>query len=140
MVCSAPTVNRVCAVCSSPFYGMSQAGRRWQRSLFPWIEGWRKGTPARSHADGCVFHCTKTVQTPTGPCEENLIIGCYVDDLLITYSHDDKHSLYAAFTRDLAARWDVDDEGDVTDLLGIDISIEENCVCLKQTNYYLRSL
>ena len=114
---------------------MSQAGRRWQRSLFPWIEEWQHGTLKRSHADGCVFHVIKTVTTPYGDRLEHLIVGVYVDDLLITHSHDDEHSLYSQFTRDLSARWDVDDEGDVTDLLGVDISVEDDCICLRQTQY-----
>ena len=46
-----------------------------------------------------------------------------------------EYSLYSQFTRDLSARWDVDDEGDVTDLLGVDISVEDDCICLRQTQY-----
>eukprot|EP00965_Chrysotila_dentata_P096421 3186535-Pleurochrysis_carterae.AAC.1 len=30
---------RVCQVVK-PVYGMAQAGRRWQRSLFPWLRDW----------------------------------------------------------------------------------------------------
>ena len=26
-----------------PIYGMSQAGRRWQRSLYPWMNEWTTG-------------------------------------------------------------------------------------------------
>ena len=87
---------RVCRV-EKPIYGMSQAGRRWQRSLFPWIEKWQNGTlrVKRSHADGCVFHVIKTVTTPSGDRFEHLIVGVYVDDLLITHSHDDEYSLYS---------------------------------------------
>ena len=33
-------VTRICKV-EKPVYGMAQAGRRWQRSLFPWMLAWR---------------------------------------------------------------------------------------------------
>ena len=51
-----------------------------------------------TESDLCVFTRRETVQTPSGPRDETLIIGCYVDDLLTLYSHDDEHSLYHSFT------------------------------------------
>ena len=33
-------VDRICRV-EKPVYGMAQAGRRWQRTIFPWILAWR---------------------------------------------------------------------------------------------------
>ena len=33
-------VARLCKV-EKPMYGMAQAGRRWQRSLSPWLLDWR---------------------------------------------------------------------------------------------------
>eukprot|EP00966_Prymnesium_polylepis_P054459 1258828-Prymnesium_polylepis.1 len=75
------------------------------------------------------------MNTPSGPREEQLYIGCYVDNLLILASHTDEHSLYALFTRDLAARWDVEDEGEVADLLSVEISQEDEHVVLRQVNY-----
>ena len=115
-----------------PIYGMAQAGRRWQRSLYPWLAAWGL-TPA--HADPNVFQCKRTVDTPDGPREERLIIGCYVDDLFTLYSHDDEHSLYRKFIHDLNERWNVEDEGEVTDLLGIEIERDGNTISLKQTAY-----
>ena len=82
-----------------------------------------------------MFHTKQTVETPSGPRNEVLIIGCYVDDLFILYSHDDDCSLYQRFTNDLQARWDVDDEGPVSDLLNIEIHREDDCVVLRQTSY-----
>ena len=78
-----------------PIYGMTQAGRRWQRTLFPYLL--RHGFVA-TVCDPCVFTRRETVQTPSGPRDETLIIGCYVDDLFTLYSHDDEHSLYHTFT------------------------------------------
>ena len=85
--------SRVCRVIK-PCYGMAQAGRRWQRSLFPWIIEWNDGARKQTYADSCVFHCRQTVKTPDGERTEWLLVGACVDDLCILYSHDDEHSLY----------------------------------------------
>ena len=53
-------LTRICRV-EKPIYGMAQAGRRWQRSIFPWIES--QGFTASS-SDRCVFVKRKTMQTP----------------------------------------------------------------------------
>ena len=95
---------------NKPVYGMAQAGRRWQRTLFPWLKEW--GLKA-CESDNCVFFLKRTVETPAGPREDTLIVGCYVDDLFILYNSDDEYSSYHQFTRDLQKRWSVDDEGDV---------------------------
>ena len=129
--------SRVCRILK-PCYGMAQAGRRWQRALFPWLREWHDGSLCQTYGDSCVFHCRKEVHTPNGKRMEWLVVGAYVDDLCTLYSHDDKHSLYHKFTNDLQKRWAVEDEGDVSDLLGIDISIEEGHVCLRQSNYISR--
>ena len=123
-----PRVWRV----AKPVYGMAQAGRRWQRSLFPWLKEWGL---KQCESDDCVFHLTADVDTPTGKRRDTLIIGCYVDDLFILYSSNDAHSLYARFIADLQARWDVEDEGPVADLLNIEIAREGDSVLLRQTTY-----
>ena len=63
-----------------PVYGMAQAGRRWQRTLFPWLKEW--GLTA-CDSDSCVFFLRRKVDTPRGPREDTLVVGCYVDDLFI---------------------------------------------------------
>ena len=115
-----------------PVYGMAQAGRRWQRTLFPWLLDW--GLKA-CDSDSCVFHMHSTTNTPNGPRKEVLIVGCYVDDLFVLYSHDDEHSLYQRFTTDLQARWEVDDEGAVSDLLNIEIHRDQDRIILRQSAY-----
>ena len=156
-------VTRICKV-EKPVYGMAQAGRRWQRSLFPWMLAWRcdaKGAKGCAHrpsplnadtdatsagtdvrprlyqtdADSCVFYTEAMISTPSGTRHEYLFVGVYVDDLFILSSHDDEHSLYHYFTRDLAAAWDVEDEGEVDDLLSIEISSKDGHVSLTQTGY-----
>ena len=115
-----------------PVYGMAQAGRRWQRSLFPWLKEWGL---KQCESDNCVFQLTAMVDTPSGPRKDTLIIGCYVDDLFIVYNTGDRHSLYYRFINDLRKRWEVDDEGDITDLLNIEISREGPAVVLRQKAY-----
>eukprot|EP00965_Chrysotila_dentata_P124249 4107377-Pleurochrysis_carterae.AAC.1 len=95
--------TRVCRVVK-PVYGMAQAGRRWQRSLFPWLTEWGF---TQSHSDPCVFVCHKTLNGSN----QTLILGCYVDDLFVLYDDNSADSLYASFTADLSARWNVEDEG-----------------------------
>ena len=124
--------DQVCKIVK-PVYGMAQAGRRWQRSLFPWLKEYGF---TQCHADSCVFELTRTQSTPTGPREEKLILGCYVDDLSILYEFDDSNSLYHDFTSALSKRWDVEDEGDLTDLLGIEFTRDAGSICLGQKAYF----
>ena len=123
----------ICRV-EKPVYGMAQAGRRWQRTIFPWFTDPEQGF-TQSTSDPCVFFKQQTVQTPNGPRDEKLILGCYVDDLYTLASHDDEHSLYASFVRNLQARWEVEDEGEIADLLNVEISREGKQVVLRQRGY-----
>eukprot|EP00965_Chrysotila_dentata_P052659 1747384-Pleurochrysis_carterae.AAC.1 len=104
---------------------MAQAGRRWQRSLFPWLLSWGC---AQCTTDPCVFTAERKIDGKP----QRLIIGCYVDDLFTLYSDDSPGSLYESFTSDLAARWNVEDEGPVSDLLNVDISRDADHVLLQQ--------
>ena len=100
----------VCKVVK-PIYGMAQAGRRWQRSIFPWFTSPDQGFH-QSLADPCVFYKHGTTTDGDGKDRsEVMMIGCYVDDLYVLSSHVDEYSLYASFARDLQARWNVEDEG-----------------------------
>jgi hypothetical protein len=125
---------------------MAQAGRRWQRTIFPWLLAWNDGVAGapqlkQSQLDTCVFWCAHTVNTPSGPRAERLYIGCYVDDLFVLASHTDEYSLYHQFTQDLTARWDVEDEGEVADLLSVEISQQDDGhVLLQQSNYIAKMM
>ena len=55
----------VCKI-QKPVYGMAQAGRRWQRSLYPWL---REFGLQPTHGDANVFHLQRA--------GERLIVGCY---------------------------------------------------------------
>ena len=54
---------------------------------------------------------------------EKLVLGVYVDNLQIVHSSriDDKGSRVHAFMEAIQAEWDVEDEGQMDDLLGIEI-------------------
>lgn len=113
---------------------MAQAGRRWQRSLFPWLlEAGLRQLPS----EPCVFlhHERSRPCAGGGHREEWLIVGCYVDDLCVLYSHDDEGSLYSEFTSKLRSSWEVEDEGDVADLLNVEITREGSRIWLRQSSY-----
>eukprot|EP00965_Chrysotila_dentata_P033555 1117455-Pleurochrysis_carterae.AAC.1 len=58
---------------------MAQAGRRWQRTLFPWLLEYGFN---QCLSDPCVF----TIHGPSP--KEQLILGCYVDDLFVLHHSD----------------------------------------------------
>eukprot|EP00965_Chrysotila_dentata_P037098 1234301-Pleurochrysis_carterae.AAC.4 len=87
---------------------MAQAGSRWQRNLFPWLID----------------------------CAHPFTLGCFVDDLLFILRRDPgPGSLYAAFTDALASRWNVEDEGPVSDLLNVEIHRAPDHLTLSQASY-----
>jgi hypothetical protein len=128
--------SSICVV-QKPIYGMAQAGRRWQRGLYDWLASEEVGC-VRCTADNNVFTLKRTMETPDGPREESLIVGVYVDDLQLAYGPDDEHSLYTWFTKQLQERWKVDDEGDVTDLLGVEFTRDGGEIVLSQRAYIER--
>ena len=82
--------------------GRPPVSRRWQRSLFPWLAEFGF---LQVDGDACVFECSKTMTTPSGPRTERLLLGVYVDDLAVVYNTDDEHSLYRSFTDTLVQDW-----------------------------------
>ena len=83
-----------------------------------------------------MFYCQRNVQSGGAKRLEWLIVGCYVDDLFVAYSHDDGDSLYRQFVTKLQDRWKVEDEGPVSDLLNVEISRDDDgSVYLRQTGY-----
>ena len=112
----------VCRVVK-PIYGMAQAGRRWQRSLFPWL---KKFGFTQCDYDSCMFHMTRG--------EEKLYVGCYVDDLGDRVRLGRRGQPLHDFTQALQA-WQVEDEGEMHDLLGVEFSNVDGVVELKQSAY-----
>jgi len=120
-----------------PIYGMTQAGRRWQRSLFPWLKEFGF---TEVDGDACVFECTKSMSTPSGSRSERLVIGVYVDDLAVVYEHDDEHSLYRSFVDTLERDWKAEDEGDLSDLLGVEFTREKDDVIRLSQPAYIEKM
>ena len=116
-----------------PIYGMSQAGRRWQRTLFPWM---KDNGFAQTDGDTCVFR--KVRKDEKGAITDELIVGCYVDDLCVCYNSDGSGSLYAEFVEALESRFEVEDEGQLSDLLGIEFEFADGYVKLHQRAYIER--
>ena len=110
-----------CLRIDKPIYGMPQAGRRLQRQIFPWLE--QQGGRRLDDSDGCVFVFDNL---PNG---EILALGVYVDNLQLVHSAKlkadgtplDPNSFYAKFVERLQKDWDVEDEGEMVDLLGIEV-------------------
>eukprot|EP00965_Chrysotila_dentata_P148885 4916704-Pleurochrysis_carterae.AAC.2 len=105
---------------------MAQAGRRWQRTLFPLLTEYGF---TQSSSDPCVF----TLRDKTSG--EQLILGCYVDDLFILRRDSSDGSLYTRFTESLSARWNVEDEGPASDLFNVESERSDDHVTLSQASY-----
>ena len=103
---------------------MAQAGRRWQRTLFPWM---KKQGFTQMEQDTCVFVKRNAATNDT------LIVGCYVDDLFTLHSSDS--SLYASFIAALQRDFSVEDEGEISDLLNVQIEQQPDGVFLHQQPY-----
>ena len=130
---------RVCKVVK-PVYGMAQAGRRWQRTLFPWLReeaGKSGGNLTQCESDPSVFfRRARPHKSDSNEACEILVVGVYVDDLFILYSCSGPGSLYQQFISALEQRWDVEDEGEVSDLLNVEIArTEGGFVILRQRSY-----
>ena len=53
----------------------------------------------------------------SGEVADELIVGCYVDDLCVCHGSTSDGSLYAEFVQALESRFQVEDEGELSDLL-----------------------
>ena len=115
-----PNILRI----EKPIYGMAQSGRRWQRSIFPWLLEFGF---TQSQFDPCVFFLRSNSET--------ILIGCYVDDLLVCTSRSDKSSLFQKFINALKARWEIDEEEEAVDLLNVHFTKSEKGILLHQRPY-----
>ena len=130
---------QICKVVK-PVYGMAQAGRRWQRTLFPWLRedaGGSGGNLTQCESDPSVFfRRARPKESDSNEEREILVVGVYVDDLFILFSRSGPGSLYQQFINALEQRWDVEDEGEVSDLLNVEIArTEDGYVILRQRGY-----
>lgn len=63
----------------------------------------------------------RTPQTDRGKSLSILVVTC-VDGLFILSTHDNEYSLYHSFVSDLSKAWEVEDEGEVLDLLNVEVT------------------
>ena len=119
-----------------PVYGIQQSGRRLQRKVIPWMESC--GLRQLDDSDNCVW----VYDDPKG--KETFTMGVYVDNLQIAHSAEldsngdavDKDSFYHTFITKLRKDWDIVDEGEMVDLLGIQIKYnDDGSIKLYQEQY-----
>jgi hypothetical protein len=74
--------------------------------------------------------------------KERLVLGVYVDNLQIVHSSEasDTSSQYSQFMTAIARDWDVEDEGEMVDLLGIEIKRNSNGSITLHMKKYIRKL
>ncbi|WCJ43066.1 Retrovirus-related Pol polyprotein from transposon RE1 [Euphorbia peplus] len=112
--------GQVCKLIKS-LYGLKQAGRQWHHELSTKLQSFGF---CRSRNDHCLF----TKSSPQG----FLALIIYVDDILITGSHEEeivavKQYLHSLFT--------IKDLGNVKYFLGIEIARSPAGIILSQTKY-----
>ena len=122
-----------------PIYGIQQAGRRLQRDLFEWLREYRDGSQRfvqLDDSDGCIWklECTNG---------EIVTIGVYVDNLQIVHSAEldadgrgPSGCAYNKFMDAFTSHWQVTDEGPMEDLLGIEVTYnDDGSIKLHQQKY-----
>ena len=104
-----------------PIYGCPQSGRRLQRKLSPWFTD-RMGMRKLEDSDGCIY-------VHDGPDNEIFAVGVYTDNCMIVHSAKldgdgnaiDPNSYYAKFKAAFESEWDIVDEGEVDDVLAMQV-------------------
>lgn len=163
-----PQGNAYCLEVVKPIYGIPQAGRRFQRSIFPWLRSqglcqlddsdsgiwvYRPGgcpakvspepnasttNTANSAPDPAKVEAALAAYVQATKPEERLVCGVYVDNLQIVHSGKitDPSSKVKSFLDAIQRDWDVEDEGEMVDLLGIEIKHgKDKSITLHQTKY-----
>jgi hypothetical protein len=131
-----------------PIYGIQQSGRRLQRDLFSWFK--KKGFRQLDDSDPCIWILDSSSTSDVNSSEriaiaadEILVVGIYVDNLQIVHSANLNSAgrgpsgcAYNEFMDQLAAAWDVTDEGPMHDLLGIEVEYnDDDSIKLHQKAY-----
>ncbi|KAI3516558.1 hypothetical protein L1887_15477 [Cichorium endivia] len=106
---------------SKALYGLKQAPRAWNSCLDKYLKSLE------------FKRCPQEYSVYTRMKEGNtLIIGVYVDDLLVTGSSPND---VKEFKKEMNAKFEMSDLGLLTYYLGIEVSQHENCITLKQEAY-----
>ena len=107
-------------------YGMKQAGRTWYMCIRKWTLDYRYGDYQfkQSTADPGVF----SMKTDVG----EVLIGLYVDDMIIGYTDEAARD---HFMDAMAKEFKFTDQGKLTDVLGMQIHQNEECISISHENY-----
>lgn len=110
--------GRVCKLKKS-IYGLKQSGREWNMKLNAklLLFGFK-----RSRSDPCIYYNE----------DGTLVLGVYVDDMLIFWKNQSKCDALKAYLKD---NFKVKDLGKATDCVGIHITYLENGISLDQSCY-----
>ena len=99
--------RQLCCRLLRSLYGLKQAGRIWSTLFSEWLVSWGM---VRSPLDVCLYTYSSG--------KSILLALVYVDDVLIA---DNDTDLRARFVKDVAARFPIEDKGDLRWFLGIAI-------------------
>ena len=106
---------------SKALYGLKQAPRAWNVKLDNCLKklGFKK--------------CASEAAVYTrGVGKTRLILGVYVDDLIVTGGDPDE---IATFKRQMTSEFEMSDLGLLSFYLGIEVKQESDCITIKQTSY-----
>ena len=90
-------------------YGLKQAGREWNSLLNEWLVT-SKWKLTRCRSDYCLYYANRGGKV--------LIVGCYVDDLVITGNCP---KLIRDFKADIGSRFKITDMGELKWILGMEV-------------------
>ena len=125
-----------------PIYGIPQSGRRLQRTVFPFLR--KNGLRPLDDSDTCVWVPVDAKEDGKLPCGEIFALGVYVDNLQLVHSAKldadgnptEAGTFYGKFIKELRSDWDIVDEGEMEDLLAMEVRHESNgAITLHQGKY-----
>ena len=112
--------DKVCLL-NKALYGLKQAGRAWQAALFSLI---KSQNYQQSQKEPCIWFKID---------KDNLVlIGVYVDDILITGGDDDE---IQRMSNKMKSTFDLKDMGEMKEFQGIEIIYNRNGITLSQAKY-----
>lgn len=85
---------------------------------------WANGAFKQLDADACIFVARER--------DDLLIVAIYMDDACCLYRDGGGGSLFARFYTDFHAAWEVEDDGDLRDMLNIQYEYGEGTLKLHQ--------
>jgi hypothetical protein len=107
-------------------YGIKQAPHEWNQDINSFLKSLEFRVCVK---DTCVY--IKTSKT-----NNDIIIGLFVDDILISYDEIDENE-WNEIKKKLKHKYEISDIGDVKSILGMRITINNNnnTICIDQNNY-----